>query len=874
MVAEFPLCPNSRSDFCSVLAGITASRRLGKAVRGLTNINGPFEDAPNINEFNAARHIIAEASVNLRKSEEHFRQLFNDGPHPMIHVGKDGIILALNARFKRVFGYTLEDIQEHNMVNWWPLAYPNQNHRSKAQETWKKALQSALQTGSNIEAGEHQVVCKDGTERIVQISGTVLKEGVLTSFFDITERRRAENRLRLWAESFEHAQLGVAIIDSRNNTFIAINPAYAAARGYTQDELSGAPSLTISPAEVAADIQKQMRAVDIDAHGVFESEHITKDGRRFPVLLDVTVLQDEEGRPASRIVYALDLTERKQAEQKLRELQETALHQQKLARIAALNQMQDANTARLNAEAALFALRESEERYRLVSENGSDVIWLYDLTTKHFAYVSPSVQRLCGYSVEEVMLHNMEGFLMPDSSHLVPTQFQNRLAGFNAGDATVRSQTQELLQPCKDGTTVPTEVVTTLITDSHGSVTHIQGVTRNISDRKKAEEEKNNLESRLQQAQKMEAIGTLAGGIAHDLNNILGVIIGYAEIACDSLPPESDSIEYLDKVRDASYRASGLVKQILTFSRQSVTERIPLLPAIIIKEALKLLRPSLPSTIIIKPQIDDTAQPILADPTEIHQILMNLCTNAFHAMEQTGGTLDITLKKSTLPQKDLKNQPGVRPGNFAVLSIGDSGPGIPVAIRDKIFDPYFTTKEVGKGTGMGLAIIHGIIKKYGGFITCESALKKGTTFHVFFPTIDEVVTDTTKPVEIMQHGQERILLIDDEEILVDLGKTMLEHLGYKVTVRTNSLEALTTFQNQPDQFDAVVTDQTMPGMTGMDIVRRMLQIRSDIPIILCTGYSNIVNEEQAKSYGIKGFIMKPMTKKNLAALLRKVLDAR
>jgi PAS domain S-box-containing protein len=390
--------------------------------------------------------------------------------------------------------------------------------------------------------------------------------------------------------------------------------------------------------------------------------------------------------------------------------------------------------------------------------------------------------------------------------------------------------------------------------------------------RKQTEEETQALQAQLLQAQKMEAIGTLAGGIAHDFNNILGAIFGYVEIARDCIPPESEAIDYLGKVLLASERAATLVKQILAFSRQANIERIPLKPHYIVKEAIKLIRPSLPSTITIHQKVEAVTSSILADPTQVHQILMNLCTNAFHAMEQTGGTLEIALEDRSLSRDDLQYRPELEPGMFVMLSVRDTGPGIPLAIRDKIFDPYFTTKEAGKGTGLGLAIIHGIVTGYGGFITYESEIGKGTVFEIFFPAIDQQVVSESKPVKKTPLGNEHILLIDDEKMLVDVGKTMLERLGYVVTVRTSSLEALTLFQNHPEQFDAVITDQTMQGLTGMELAWKMLRIRPDLPIILCTGYSNLINEEQAKHSGIKGFAMKPFTKQEIAQLLRKVLD--
>jgi PAS domain S-box-containing protein len=410
---------------------------------------------------------------------------------------------------------------------------------------------------------------------------------------------------------------------------------------------------------------------------------------------------------------------------------------------------------------------------------------------------------------------------------------------------------------------------------SRSMIEHLEGLAIHLGAaliRKQTEEETKALQSQLLQAQKMEAIGTLAGGIAHDFNNILGAIFGYTEIAIDCIPPESIAIKHLGKVLKASERAATLVKQILAFSRQANIEQIPLKPSHIVKEALDLLRPSLPSTITIHQEIDTATRSILADPTQVHQILMNLCTNAFHAMEQTGGTLKITLKDCVLSQEDLQYKPGIQPGTFVLLSVSDTGPGIPLEIRNNIFDPYFTTKEAGKGTGMGLAITLGIITSYGGFITCESEIGQGTVFEIFFPAIDQKIVSEIKPVEVAPPGTEHILLVDDEELLADLGTALLERLGYTVSMRTSSLDALALFQEHPEQFDAVITDQTMPDMTGIDLARLMLQIRPNLPIILCTGYSNLITEEEAKACGVKGFAMKPFAKKELASLLREVLD--
>ncbi len=397
-------------------------------------------------------------------------------------------------------------------------------------------------------------------------------------------------------------------------------------------------------------------------------------------------------------------------------------------------------------------------------------------------------------------------------------------------------------------------------------------IMHDTSETKQIEKQKEILQNQLNQAQKMEAIGTLAGGIAHDFNNILGAILGYAEMAKDDCQPGTRVASDLNKVLEAGNRAKELVQQILAFSRQSNTKCIPIQPAGIVREVIKLLRPSLPTTIEINQNIASTTSLILADPTQIHQVIMNFGTNAFQAMEETGGKLNFSLKEVILSSEDLVHQAAIEAGNFIQISICDSGPGIAPDIKSKIFDPYFTTKGTGKGTGMGLSIVHGIVKSYGGFILLYSELGKGTTFHVFLPVIENDALTEIEVIEQIPIGRERILFIDDEEILTEMGKDILERLGYHVTVRQNSLEALEIFQNQPDQFDLIITDQTMPEMTGSDMARRMLQIRHDIPIILCTGYSTVISEEKAKSLGIKEFALKPLSKKDLAVLIRKVLD--
>jgi PAS domain S-box-containing protein len=502
-------------------------------------------------------------------------------------------------------------------------------------------------------------------------------------------------------------------------------------------------------------------------------------------------------------------------------------------------------------------VRESEERFRALHNASFGGIAIHDQGV--IIDCNQGLSEISGYARDDLI--GMDGLqlIAPDWRSMVIEKIRS---GYGASYDVVGLR--------KDGTTYPLSI--------RGSNIPYKGhevrVTefRDIGERKQAEEERKQLENQLIQAQKMEAIGTLAGGIAHDFNNILSAILGNVDLARNLTPATAPAANLLNKAIEAIQRATSLVSQILAFSRQKEARQELLQISPVINEAIKLLRPLLPSTIKIEQQIQEGSRPILADPTQVHQILMNLCTNAFHAMEQTGGTLTITLKNADFSSIDLQQQPNINPGHFVILTVGDTGSGIPLEVRDKIFDPYFTTKGVGKGTGMGLAIVHGIIKKYGGFIIVDSEQGQGTWFHIHLPAVDQADPLEDGEDQLIARGNDRILLVDDEEIVADMGRSILEHLGYKVTVFTNSVEAFSVFQQSPSMFDVVITDQTMPAMTGFDLSQRMLAIRPDIPIIICTGYSSTVSEEKAKAMGVRGFAMKPLAIKEISTLIRKVID--
>jgi signal transduction histidine kinase/DNA-binding response OmpR family regulator len=401
---------------------------------------------------------------------------------------------------------------------------------------------------------------------------------------------------------------------------------------------------------------------------------------------------------------------------------------------------------------------------------------------------------------------------------------------------------------------------------------HVMELKASLSRIQEAEVERRTLEQHLQRSQKMEAIGTLSGGIAHDFNNILGGIIGYTELVLLDTPDDSKSRRNLQMVLTAADRAKALISQILAFSRQSEEERKPIKLSHTVKEVLSFMRASFPATIEIRNHIDSSIGNILADPVQIHQVFMNLCTNAHHAMREKGGILEVKLTSVELGPGCGGIHPDLRPSPYVKATVKDTGHGMDKATLLKIFDPYFTTKEKGVGTGLGLAVAQGIVQKHGGAITVESEPGKGTVFDLYFPLVpDEEVSKARIPEQI-PHGHEVILLIDDEQFLVDIGSQMLQRLGYQVESRTSSMDALALFRAQPSHYDLVITDMTMPNMTGDKLAAELIQIRPDIPIVLCTGYSEMMLEEKARAIGIRALVMKPILMEKLAWAIRGALD--
>ncbi len=512
------------------------------------------------------------------------------------------------------------------------------------------------------------------------------------------------------------------------------------------------------------------------------------------------------------------------------------------------------------------ALRISEQRFRDVIEAAGEFIWEVD-KGRRFTYLSERVEKVLGFKPEELIGKQIS--MLFDESGDSERQFalDERAwvkEGFREFEHSART---------KSGSLVWLSASAFPILDPAGRLLGFRGATLDITERKQAEREKARLESQLRHAQKLEAIGTLAGGIAHDFNNILSPIIGYTEMALEDIPESSPTRYDLKQVLTAGMRARDLVKQILSFSRAGGEPIMrPIDVKLIVKEALKLLRASLPSSIEIRQELETGVA--LADATQIHQVIVNLCTNAAHAMGDKG-ILEVSFRNVHLDVDDLIGLPDLTgaPGPFLKLGVADTGHGMDGVTMRRIFDPYFTTKEVGKGTGLGLAVVHGIVKQHDGAITVRSQPGKGSVFEVYLPIAKVEPKALIVATEELPRGSEHVLLVDDERMITDMVSRMLEQLGYKVTAKTSSLEAFNLFRSRCREFDLIITDYTMPEMTGIDLAKEALKVRADIPIILCTGFNEKVTLEEVRSMGIREFLMKPLDRRELAKLVRSVFDS-
>jgi PAS domain S-box-containing protein len=766
------------------------------------------------------------ATRALEESEQRYRALFEkagdaiflletQGPH-------QGRIIDANQSAADMHGYSIEQIRQLRIQD---LDTP--------QEAAKVHHRVARMLAGEWIQEQSRHRRSDGSEFPIEISAGMItigdKKAILAFDRDISERKAAEDRIKESEERyravFEGSSEGILLAEVDTLRLHFANPAICALLGYSAEELQGMTVPEIHPEKdrewILADFKDKARGSQ--------------------VLSEQIPCRHKEGQ----VVYA------------------------------------DIRTGRIELDGKRFLVgffADVTAQIGIKQALNEQILFLQTLidTLPHPIFYKDNAGRYlgCNQAFEDFIGLKRDDLVGKTVYDIAPREMAEV---YEAADNDLlesrRNQTYEASVRYADGTRRQVIFNKAVFYHQDGSLAGLVGAMLDITDRKRAEEEKAFREKQLRQAQKMEAIGTLAGGIAHDFNNILSAIVGYTDIALHDLPADMPVAGYLKKVLQAGNRARALVNQILAFSRATEQETRPVVVKHIAKEALKLLKATLPSTIHIKSNIRSGAA-IMADPTQIHQVIMNLCTNAAHAMQDHGGQLLVGLTESTLEEPLQDSQDERVPGPYLVLEVRDTGTGIEPEILDRIFDPFFTTKKPGEGTGMGLAVVHGIIKDSGGSIQVRSDPGKGAAFHVWLPAI-EVEDKAPPPSEtVLPLGHESVLFVDDEPDLVDVGLQMLNMLGYRVTAINDSQEALDRFQRSPHEFDLVITDMTMPRMTGDLLSQKLLAVRPDIPVIICTGYSEKVDAESIRSMGLAGLIYKPLIMKDLAKLIRKVLDER
>ena len=760
----------------------------------------------------------------LHLSEEKYSKVFRASPDAITLTSLvDGRIVEINDMGLRLTGYDRDEVicRTTTELNYW--ADPADRERYVAM----------LKKDGRVTAFEADFRTKSGDIRTGLISGEIihLQTGphILGVIRDITERKQAEEAM-ITAKKETQLYLDIAeillVALDVGGKIILINKKGCEILGDDEAQLLGKDwfdnFVPDGDREKVKGVFMRLMNGEIEPVKHFENRIQTKNGDIRIMYWHNAINKNQQGNIIGTFSSGVDITERKHAEK---------------------------------------ALRAGKEQYRELVENINDVVYSTD-AAGILTYISPVIESVTGYRPEEVIGEHFITFIYKEDVEMMTAEFNELIGGV--------IKLSEFRIVDKFGKSIWVRTSSRPIFDKETFV-GMQGILADITVQKRAEEDRKKFESKLIQAQKMESIGTLAGGIAHDFNNILSAIIGFTELAIDKAVEGEVALEDLQEVLRAGVRAKDLVKQILTFSRQSEQELRPAQVNIIAKEVLKLLRSSLPVTIEIRENIQSDSL-VMADPAQIHQVLMNLCTNAGHAMQEKGGILKIDLADVRLDSEFASKHPGIKPGTFLRLTLSDTGHGMPPDIMDRIFDPFFTTKEKGEGTGLGLAVVHGIVNSLKGIITAYSDPEKGTTFNIFLPVMEREAMREKSVEKSLLTGTERILFIDDEPPLLDLGKKILESLGYKVEIRSSAVEALELFKAHPERFDLVITDMTMPKMTGEQLSEQMMAVRPDIPVILCTGFSAKMDEKKARAMGLRAFVFKPILKRDIAEAIRKVLD--
>ncbi|MCP4748196.1 MAG: response regulator [Desulfobacteraceae bacterium] len=690
--------------------------------------------------------------------------------------------------------------------------------------------------------------------------------------FEILHRRQAETMLCGSETRYRHLYHNTPVmmhsIDNAGS-IIVVNDYWLKTLGYRREEVIRKKST-----DFLADQSKNYFNTKVLPE-LFEKEKIEniefqmnrKNGDVIDVLLSAVLEHDDQGN-AFYLAFIVDITQRKRTEARLR------LDEERLEAMLRLNEMNGLAESQIVEAVLEDAVKLTGSEFGFFYHLMQDFISLQTFTWSKGVLTKCTADKKQKFNVSKASIwadciRTGKSAVHNDFSHLSAKK------GYPEGHVSIQ---RYMCVPIHDGNTIigvisvgnkPQDYDSTDVRQlslfSHGMWRLIQRI--------RSEDERKKLETQLRQAQKMEAIGTLAGGIAHDFNNILSPIMGYAEIELLSVDKQASVYLSLKEILNAGKRAKNLISQIVTFSRQVEEDVRPMRLQPVIKEVLKLIKSSLPSTIRVNQRIQESCGPVMADPTQIHQIIMNLCTNAFHAMKEEGGVLEIHLQETELSLPEPSNFADLQTGAYVKLMVTDTGTGMDKKEIERIFDPYFTTKKPGEGTGLGLAVVHGIVNSLGGSINVYSQPGEGAAFQIYLPLIKcDVKAKSAPSSSPIPAGREHILVVDDEETIAMMIKKMLISLGYDPIAMTSSERAYKAVEKDPNRFDLVITDLTMPCMTGIKLTQKLLTLKNDLPIIMCTGFNGRINEEKAKAIGVKSVIMKPVALKELAETIRKVLD--